>query len=174
VAQRDVVRILEDTVVSFDKLTMSQTDSDTITETECDLRSGKMFFTVKKMSAASSFSIKIPNGVAGIRGTVGMCSADGTLAILSGSGVLAYSRADGSVITQVVPSGYVFDAPANALTRMLKTMETQISFLSRDCFYPGSPPPKPPRPIHHYSPHKPKGPPPGLPPGPPNNPPPVN
>src|SRR4030095_13236477 len=98
----------------------TKTGAGEVNDTQCDLRSGRMFFSIKKMDQSSRFEIKVPNGVAGIRGTIGMVSADGVMAILSGSGVLAYSKSDGTLVTQVVPGGYVFDAPSNNLSRMAK------------------------------------------------------
>lgn len=151
--QSDVVRLLEDSVLSFEKLSASQTQAGEVTDTQCDLRSGRLFFSIKKMTAASRFEIKIPNGVAGIRGTIGMVSADGVMAILSGSGVMAYSKSDGTLVTQVVPGGYVFDAPSNQLTRMSSSINGELSRMSQETHLPGPPPPRPPRPIHHTSPH---------------------
>ncbi len=112
---QDVVRVLEDSVLAIDKLTAVQTGSDKVTETQLDLRSGKIFGTVKKMSAASRFEVKIPNGVAGVRGTVYFISADGVISVVSGSMVLAYTKGD-EVVTQVISSGWQFDTRTGQLT----------------------------------------------------------
>jgi len=68
--RHDVIRVTSDTVLAIDKLSSVNTGADKVTETELDLRSGKIFGAVKKQSAASRFEVKIPNGVAGIRGTI--------------------------------------------------------------------------------------------------------
>lgn len=112
---QDVVRVLEDSVLALDKLTAVQTGADKVTETQLDLRSGKIFGTVKKMSAASRFEVKIPNGVAGVRGTVYFISADGVISVVSGSMVLAYTKGD-EVVTQVISSGWQFDTRTGQLT----------------------------------------------------------
>src|SRR5262249_26136213 len=79
---QDAVRIFENTVLGIDKLTTMKTGADTVTETQLDLKAGRIFGTVKKLSAASVYEVKIPNGVAGIRGTIYLIGADGVLSVL--------------------------------------------------------------------------------------------
>jgi FecR protein len=67
--QQNVIRMFGNTVLAIDKLTQFDTGVDTVSDTEVDLRTGGIFGSVKKMSASSQFIIKIPNGVAGIRGS---------------------------------------------------------------------------------------------------------
>ena len=50
---------------------------DTISDTELDLQKGRIFYSVKKLSAESKYLVKIPNGIAGVRGSQGFISADG-------------------------------------------------------------------------------------------------
>ncbi len=125
--EQDAVRIFENTVLGVDKLTINQTGADKVTETQLDLKFGRIFGTVKKLSNGSKYEIKIPNGVAGIRGTIYFISADGEVSVLSslqdlannvpsGSLVLAYFGPDGNVITQVVGDGKHFDSRTGQLT----------------------------------------------------------
>src|SRR5262249_20234599 len=123
-------RIFENTVLGIDKLTIDQTGADTVTETQLDLKAGSIFGTVKKLSAASKYEIKIPNGVAGIRGTIFSLSADGTLRTFSGSVVLAYVGADGSVITQVVPAGQQFDTHSGQMSPLAASVVTEMQTLA--------------------------------------------
>ncbi len=58
-----------DTVLAIDKLLISNTGVDAVSDTELDLRQGTIFGNVKKLSATSQYLIKIPNGIAGVRGT---------------------------------------------------------------------------------------------------------
>jgi hypothetical protein len=109
-AEQDVVRIQADTVLALDKLSVIDTGTDKVTDTQLDLRSGRIFGTVKKMNASSRYEIKLPNGVAGVRGTVYQVSAEGVLQVLSGSLVISWTAADGTVMTQTVNGGYQFDA----------------------------------------------------------------
>ena len=108
-AEQDAVRIFENTVLGLDKLTMTQTGADKVTETQLDLKAGRILGTVKKLSAASTYEVKIPNGVAGVRGTVYTLSADGVLSVLSGSVVLAYVGPDGTPVTKEIKAGEQYD-----------------------------------------------------------------
>jgi hypothetical protein len=116
VAEQDLVRLWADSVLSFDKLASVETGADVITETQLDLRMGKIFGTTKKLAAGSRYEVKIPNGVAGIRGTIYTLSSDGVVQVLVGSVVVAYTRPDGTVVTQVVTGGYQFDAKTGQVT----------------------------------------------------------
>jgi hypothetical protein len=117
-AQQDAIRLFENTVLSIDKLTITQTGADTVTETQLDLKAGRIFGTVKKLSPASVYRVKIPNGVAGIRGTIYLISADGMLSVVSGSVVIAYVGADGSAQTQIVGAGQQFDIHGGSVTEI--------------------------------------------------------
>ncbi len=115
-SEQNVVRILEDSALAIDKLMLTQTGADVVSETQLDLQRGKILGNVKKMSAASKYEVKIPNGVAGIRGTVYYISADGVVKVFVGSVVLAYVGPDGTVVTQVVMGGQQFDAKTGQIT----------------------------------------------------------
>jgi FecR protein len=108
---QDVVRVLEDSVLSFDRLTAVDTGADRVTETELDLRTGAIFCAVKKQAAASRFEIKIPNGVAGIRGTYVYASAKGDFACYSGSLVAAAANTP----AEVVGGGYQYNCVTHSL-----------------------------------------------------------
>jgi hypothetical protein len=114
-AEQNVVRMQADTVLAIDKLTTSDTGADTISDTELDLRSGQIFFNVKKMSATSQYIIKIPNGVAGIRGSSGSLGAGGGMQMGSGTGVISLIR-NGLPITVVVNAGFQFNPHNGSVT----------------------------------------------------------
>ena len=114
-AEQNIVRIWENTLIAVDKLTQTQTGADIVTETQLDLKAGHITGSVKKMSAASKYEVKIPNGVAGIRGTVYDISAEGLIKVLSGSVVLAYVGPSG-VTTQVIMGQQQFDARTGTLS----------------------------------------------------------
>jgi hypothetical protein len=115
-AEQNVVRIWENSLLAIDKLSSVETGADTVSETQLDLRAGRIFGNVKKMSAASKYEVKIPNGVAGIRGTIYEISAEGVVRVLVGSAVIAYIGPDGSPVTQVVMGGQQFDARTGQIT----------------------------------------------------------
>jgi hypothetical protein len=103
--QQNVIRMWGDSVLAVDKLTQYDTGVDTISDTELDLRAGRIFFNVKKMSATSQFIIKIPNGVAGIRGSYGYLEATGGMGMGDGSAVLSVI-VNGQPFTSVINAGF--------------------------------------------------------------------
>src|SRR5262249_51454889 len=105
-ASANTVRIFESSVLSIDKLTAQQTGADVVEETQLDLRAGRILGNVKKLSAASKYEVKIPNGVAGIRGTVYLISSSGQVEVQVGSVVLAVVNPDGTLVTKVVTGGH--------------------------------------------------------------------
>jgi hypothetical protein len=129
----NVVRIFESSVLAIDKLTSTPTGVDNVEETQLDLRAGRIMGSVKKLSAASKYEVKIPNGVAGIRGTTYVISSSGVIKVLEGSVVIAIVSADGSVVTKVVSAGYQYDPMTQTLSQIpaveLKTLiaiESQV------------------------------------------------
>lgn len=115
-AEQDGIRIFDNTVLSVDKLTRTETGADVVTDTELDLKAGSILGTVKKLTPASKYEVKIPNGVAGIRGTIYFLSASGIIRVLTGSVVVAYVGSGGNVITQVVNAGEQFDTNTGLVT----------------------------------------------------------
>ena len=100
---QNVIRMYGNTVLAIDKLTFSDTGADVVGDTELDLRAGKIFGSVKKLSAMSEFEVKIPNGVAGIRGTSFFISADGTVTVTKGSVMISYASSNGTTTTITLP-----------------------------------------------------------------------
>ncbi len=106
----NVVRIFESSMLGIDKLTSEQTGAGAMEETQLDLRAGRIMGNVKKLSNASRYEIKIPNGVAGIRGTGYDLSSSGVVKVFEGSVVVSYVGADGTLVTKVVDASVtVFD-----------------------------------------------------------------
>ena len=110
--QQNTLRLFEDSALAIDKLTCTKTGLDEVTETQLDLRAGKVFGKVKKLSAASKYEVKLPNGVAGIRGTIYTVDVNGVITVLEGSVVISLVGSDGKVVTVVVEAGYMFDPRA--------------------------------------------------------------
>jgi hypothetical protein len=111
-AEQNAVRMTGDTVLAIDKLTVNDTGVDTVNDTELDLRQGGIYCSVKKFSGASQYLIKIPNGIAGVRGTLFYINATGRCVVYRNSMVLSITGPDGKPITVVVGEGYQFD-PGN-------------------------------------------------------------
>lgn len=151
---QNVVRIFANSALGIDKLTTQQTGADQVTETQLDLKQGHIMGSVKKMSAASKFEVKLPNGVAGIRGTIYDITSDGVVRVLTGSVVIAYVGADGSVVTQVVAAGYKFDAHTGQVMEMTSGEKGSINAPARDMRVPQGQPTQNPidHTIYHVSP----------------------
>jgi hypothetical protein len=117
-AQQNVIRLRENTVLALDKLFSTGTGSDSVTETQLDLRAGRVFGNVKKLSGASKYEVKLPNGVAGIRGTLFDLSANGILTVFFGSVAISYYDGSGQLVTKVVYEGERLDLNTNQLTHL--------------------------------------------------------
>ena len=116
-AAQNVVRLWQNTALGVDKLTTTQTGTDPVTDTQLDLKMGRISGNVKKMSAASKYEVKLPNGVAGIRGTFFDIFAEGIVKCRIGSVVLAWvDPKTGNVVTQVVNGGQMYDARSGQVT----------------------------------------------------------
>lgn len=131
-AEQNTIRLFENTALGIDKLVSMQTGADVVSETQLDLRSGHVLGNVKKMSAASKYEIKLPNGVAGIRGTIYDIYAEGIVKVLVGSVVYAYVGGDGAVKTQVVSSAQQFDATTGVLSPISESAMSEIRAIVRE------------------------------------------
>ena len=108
-AKANVVHIFPSSVLAIDKLVVDRTGVDEVAETQLDLRAGQILGNVKKLSAASRYEVKIPNGVAGIRGTVYMVSATGVVYVLEGQVIISYVNSQGQLVTATISAGQNFN-----------------------------------------------------------------
>ena len=127
--EQNVVRLTPDTTLSVDKLKVIDTGADTVSDTELDLKKGKIFASVKKLNGASQYLIKLPNGIAGVRGTQFSISVDGTTAVFESTGggvVLSLVLPDGTAKTFIVSPDNLF----NPTTGQISPLNTDaVSFL---------------------------------------------
>lgn len=151
-ARVNAVRMYENTVLGVDKLTWMGTGVDMVTETQLDLRAGRIFGTVKKLSGASRYEVKIPNGVAGVRGTIYMLEASGLVKVLVGTVIISYVRADGTIVTQVVIGGQMYDPVTGLLVTIPNTDQQEMALAGKACGVgpPEWPPTFPPDDKHHW------------------------
>jgi hypothetical protein len=148
-AEQNVVRLTPDTTLAIDKLTVTDTGADTVSDTELNLKKGKIFASVKKLTGASLYLIKLPSGIAGVRGTKFSLSADGTAAVFESTGgglVLSLVLPDGTTKTFVVTPGQLLDPItgqpavipgdlANVLSDLFNALQTiyaQVNYASFD------------------------------------------
>jgi hypothetical protein len=110
-AEQNVVRIWGDSALGIDKLTTMATGADRVTETQLDLKRGRITGNVKKLAAGSKYEVKLPNGIAGIRGTVFDIQAVGIIKVFVGSMVVAWvDPRTQKVTTQTITGGQSYDA----------------------------------------------------------------
>ena len=118
VAEQNVIRMEPGTVLAIDRLFISNTGVDAVNDTELDLRQGTIFGNVKKLSAASQYVIKTPNGIAGVRGTTFMMSANGDITVISGSMVASHVGPNGQITTVVLGPGDQYDPRTGQVTHL--------------------------------------------------------
>ncbi len=116
--EQNVVRLMPGTTLAIDRLTTVSSGSDTVSDTELDLQKGKIFASVKKLSAAAQYLIKTPTGIAGVRGTQVSISlnADGTIQSVQvyqthgdeGLVLAVTPVAGGPAQTYVIPAGQMW------------------------------------------------------------------
>jgi hypothetical protein len=100
-----VVRVAENSTLGLDKLALTETGADTVVEVQLHLPEGTILGNVKKLSAASKYEIKVPNGVAGIRGTQYRINSSAYVVLLDGSLIMVYVPQNGN------PTPYPLFAP---------------------------------------------------------------
>jgi hypothetical protein len=130
-SEQNVVRVWENTVLGIDKLTSQPTGADVVTDTQLDLRAGRISGSLKKLSAGSHYEIKLPNGVAGVRGSSYDIAAEGVLRMFVGAMIIAWDKA-GSTLTQVVNGGNQFDTRSGELTAIQQTIMAMFSQIFSD------------------------------------------
>jgi hypothetical protein len=97
-AEQNVVRLTPNTTLAIDKLNTTDTGADTVSDTELDLKQGKIFASVLKLSGASQYIVKIPNGIAGVRGTKFSLGADRSVNVYE-------SKTGGLALDMTLPNG---------------------------------------------------------------------
>jgi FecR protein len=128
-AEQNVIRLTSGTTIAIDKLTTTDTGADTVSDTELDLQQGKIFASVKKLSATSQYLVKIPNGIAGVRGTLFSISADGGVAVFesTGSGLVLSVTLGGVTKTFLVAPGQILDPSTGGPTSFPAGLDRTLS-----------------------------------------------
>lgn len=130
-SEQNVVRVWGNSALGIDKLTAMQTGAETVTETQLDLKQGRITGNVKKMSAASKYEVKLPNGVAGVRGTLYDIQAIGIVKVYVGSMVVAWvDPKTQNVTTQTVMGGQSYDAPNNQINPLTPASMAELEELA--------------------------------------------
>jgi hypothetical protein len=138
--EQNVVRMMGDTMLAIDKLTVSNTGVDTVSDTELDLKQGRIFASVKKLSAASQYLVKIPNGIAGVRGCVIEIDASGWCAVIKdplepashkGALLLSIVGPNGAPMTYQVDEGNQFTPQTGQISPLPPDLLNLLQQISR-------------------------------------------
>src|SRR6185503_12132199 len=92
-----VIRVAENTTLALDKMAITDTGADTVVEVQLNLPEGTILGNVNKLSAASKYEIKLPNGVAGIRGTRFRISSTSFIVLLEGTLIFVHAPPGGAL-----------------------------------------------------------------------------
>src|SRR5262245_58652769 len=107
---RAVVRLIPNSELSFEKLTVQSTSEESISDTRLNLRAGSRVGYTRKMAASSKFEIVTPEGKATIRGTEYIVSASGAVSVISGAVTVNYNLpGGGGDIRVTIQPGFSFD-----------------------------------------------------------------
>lgn len=120
------VLVTPTTTLGIDRLLYEQAGSETIIETQLDLRSGRILGNVRKLAKASKYEVKVPNGVVGIRGTKYDISVDGLVHVIEGSAVVVFVDAQGETQTFVVEGGNTFVPQTMSVEPTSPSLQNQL------------------------------------------------
>jgi hypothetical protein len=86
-----VVRVTENTTLAIDRFNFTNTGAEPVVDLQLNLPEGTILGNVQKLSGASKYEIKLPNGVAGVRGTKFRISHTGYIVVIEGRIVFVYA-----------------------------------------------------------------------------------
>ena len=107
----NMIRLRPNTTFGIDKLTVPDSDPTSVSGAEFNLKKGSIFASVRKVSPSSEYFVKIPTGVAAVRGTQFELSSDGTgstCSVVDGTVWLSFTITDSSGNPVVGPDGNPF------------------------------------------------------------------
>ena len=93
----NMIRLRPNTTFGIDKITVPDSDPTSVSGAEFNLKKGSIFASVRKVSPSSEYFVKIPNGVAAVRGTQFELSSDGSgssCSVVNGTVWLSFTVTD--------------------------------------------------------------------------------
>ncbi|MBM3882374.1 MAG: hypothetical protein FJ387_22070 [Verrucomicrobia bacterium] len=109
-----VVRVTPSTTLDLNVLSIDRSSGEKVIQTELGLSSGRILGVVRKLTAASRYEIKTPNGTCGIRGTKYAINVSGLVIVLEGTADVWYiPPTETQPIKYEVPAGFTFDPTGN-------------------------------------------------------------
>jgi hypothetical protein len=111
--EKNMVRLQPNTILGVDKLTVPDSDPTVVSDCELNLKKGRILASVRKVSPSSEYLVKIPNGVAAVRGTQFALSVEGadvSCQVVSGTVWLSFMLVDANGNPRTDSSGNPFPA----------------------------------------------------------------
>ena len=103
-----VLRLRPNSLLELARMDEEPIEANVITETSLNLKSGSVIGSQRKLAKPSTFTIRMANGSATIRGTEYLVAADGAVTCLRGE-VAVNSSHQGSPVSAAVPAGFSFN-----------------------------------------------------------------
>jgi hypothetical protein len=138
--ERNTITLRPKTTLGIDKLSVSDATSSEVSDAELNLKKGRIFASVKKVSPSSQYFIKIPDGVAAVRGTEIELDTDGgpttSVSVSSGTVWLTFSVVDANgnpvnapgggplqPVQVTIPAGDTFTITPALLAQVIQTVQ---------------------------------------------------
>ena len=110
--EHNMIRLRPNTTLGIDKLLVPDADPTAISDAVLNLKKGRILASVRKVSPSSEYFVKIPNGVAAVRGTQLNLSSDGsgssTCSVVNGTVWLSFTITDANGNPVSGPDGQPF------------------------------------------------------------------
>jgi len=138
------VRIAESSTLALDKLSLTDTGADRVVEVQMNLPEGTIFGDVNKLSPASKYEIKMPSGVAGIRGTrfrISSINSTPYIVLLDGGPLIfVYVPAGGNPTPFTLVGPGVYFSPNDGIRQAPEELLREIRAQMGPPFQPPGPP----------------------------------
>ncbi len=130
--EHDMVRLWEGSSLTLEKFTYLNPGLNAVSEIQLDLHAGRLTGKVKTLAAGSIYEVKLPGGIAGVKGTLYDFRAEGVLRVLEGAVVVAYFDAvTGNAVTQLINAGQEFDLRSALLSYLTSADRTALEEVAR-------------------------------------------
>jgi len=140
----NTIRVYENSVLTVGALASVRAGE--TSETQLDLRTGRIMGAVRKTATASRYEIKFSKGVAGIRNGVYLLNSSGLLDVLYGTALVALESADGSPV-KMVTANQQFDPGTGAVQEIRNPLPIEPLGPTPTNSSPSPAPAKPPQPF---------------------------
>jgi hypothetical protein len=148
--EHNMIRLRPNTVLGVDKLLVPGNDPTAISDAELNLKQGTILGSVRKVKPSSEYFIKLPTGVAAVRGTQFELSTGGegtSCSVVSGTVWISFSLTDKSGNPVLGPGGQPFPpiqvslSPGQSIdlsAALINTLSQQVNQAAPTATSPGT------------------------------------